>query len=137
MPHIYPSFYRKEKKKPFRLLKENSALQESLLALIQSSSRIGVTSELFKVIETFVCHMYSLKTENDVDKKRYDIFERSYKKSSDLEHVLKKSIKSCDTSNLPPSKLELLQQIKRTIYISNVWCNAHKQTPTEKDPLDF
>lgn len=34
----------------------------------------------------------------------------------------------------PPTKEELLQQIKRTIHISSIWCNAHMKTPTESTP---
>ncbi|GBP86295.1 hypothetical protein EVAR_91699_1 [Eumeta japonica] len=35
---------------------------------------------------------------------------------------------------LPPTKQELLQQIKRTSYICSMWCNAHMRRPTEKSP---
>ncbi|KAL1493653.1 hypothetical protein ABEB36_009352 [Hypothenemus hampei] len=45
--------------------------------------------------------------------------------------MLKKII-GYDASSLPPTKQELLQQIKRTLYICNVWCNAHLASPTEK-----
>lgn len=46
----------------------------------------------------------------------------------------KKKIVAYDPSVLPPTKQELLQQIKRTSYICSIWCNAHMRSPTEKNP---
>lgn len=99
-----------------------------------SPSHIDTKSEKFKVFKEYVCRMYGLKTKCDVDKGRYEMFERSFKNNSEREEMLKNKIKSFDASNLLPSKLELLQQLKKTMYISSVWYNAHKQTPTEKLP---
>ncbi|GBP67596.1 hypothetical protein EVAR_98650_1 [Eumeta japonica] len=55
-------------------------------------------------------------------------------KETPSEELLKKKIRLFDACNLPPSTRELLEHVKRTIYLSNVWRNAHKQTPTEKKP---
>lgn len=130
-----PSFFRKGKKMPFKILKNNLAFQEAFINLIHSSpSNIETKCDVFKIIEEYVCRMYGLKTKNDVDNGRFEMFERSFKNNNKTEEIFKKYIKSFDASNLPPSKQELLQQIKRTIYISSVWCNAHKKTPTERSP---
>lgn len=132
-----PAFYRKGKKRPFAILKNNVQFQEAFINLIQSvPSQVTTSSAIFKLIEEYVCRMYSLKIKNDVDKGRYEMFAKTYKCSNDNEEVLKKKIRSCDASCLPPSKQELLQHLKRTIYISSIWCNAHMRTPTEKVPDD-
>lgn len=80
--------------------------------------------------------MYTLKTKNDVNKGRFELFEKTYKACNDSEKVLQKKIRSCDASTLPPTKQELLQHIKRTQYISSIWCNAHMRNPTETNPED-
>lgn len=52
------------------------------------------------------------------------------------EAIIKKQLKGFDASSMPPTKQELLQQIKRTMYISSIWCNAHMRCPTELQPLN-
>lgn len=59
------------------------------------------------------------------------------KVKKDSEKVFKKTLTGCYPSSFPPTKQELLQQIKRTTYISNVWCNAHLRSPTDKKPEDY
>lgn len=78
--------------------------------------------------------MYSLKTKDDVNKGRFELFEKSYKSCNDSKEVLKKKIRSCDASILPPTKQELLEHVKSTQYISNIWCNAHMRNPKEATP---
>ena len=81
--------------------------------------------------------MYSLKTKNDVNEGRFEIFENKYKSKSEEENVMKKQLIGYDASNLPPCKRELLQHTKRTVYIADTWCNAHMRVPTDKIPEDF
>lgn len=78
-----------------------------------------------------MCRVYNLKTKKDVDQGRFEVFEKKFKSRDGNEKNLKKNLSGFDASNLPPTKRELLQQVKRTIYISNVWCNAHLRRPTE------
>lgn len=132
-----PAFYRRGKVKPFKTLKKNDQYINGFLQLLKISDQDLTTgSEKFSTIEKFVCQMYGLK-ETDVNKGRYEVFEKLYKSKKDSEKVLKKTLTGCDPSSFPPTKQELLQQIKRTTYISNVWCNAHLRSPTDKKPEDY
>lgn len=131
-----PSFYRKGKKKAFSILRRNLKYQETFVSLIQCSpTEVNVTSEIFKSIQQFVCEMYALKSV-DVNTGRYELFEKGYKVKSQDERVVKKAIVGYDASCLPPTEEELLQQVKRTMYIASIWCNAYMKTPTEKKPED-
>lgn len=132
-----PAFSKKGKKRPFAILKKNNSFQDAFIELLRTSPNTFTTTDnTFKVIEEFVCRMYSLKTKNDVNKGRFEIFEKKYKHRDEHDAVFKKNITGFDASSLPPSKEELLQQIKRTIYISSIWCNAHMRLPTNLHPED-
>uniref|UniRef100_A0A6P7GR44 Uncharacterized protein LOC114341132 n=1 Tax=Diabrotica virgifera virgifera TaxID=50390 RepID=A0A6P7GR44_DIAVI len=80
--------------------------------------------------------MYSLKTQDNLNQGRFEVFEKKYKIKNSSEKVSKKSFKSFESSSLPPTKQTLKQQINRTIYISNIWCNAHLRYPTTLEPDD-
>ncbi|KAL3288997.1 hypothetical protein HHI36_003440 [Cryptolaemus montrouzieri] len=51
--------------------------------------------------------------------------------NAESEQILNKNIIGYDPSSLPPTKEGLLQQVKRTLYFSSKWSNAHMQSPTE------
>lgn len=129
-----PAFYRKGKKRPFDILKKNTKFQEAFIQLHSGRAELTTSSEVFRVLEEYVCRLYTLKTKSDVNKGRYELFEKSYKCNNQDETIVKKKIVGYDPSVLPPTKQELLQQIKRTSYISSIWCNAHMRSPTEKSP---
>lgn len=61
-------------------------------------------------------------------------FSKSY---SDKKNNLLQNKKSCDASLLAPSKVELIQQIRRTAYICSIWCNAHLQAPSSINPEEY
>lgn len=133
-----PAFFRKGKKRPFSILKKNKKFQEAFIQLLRiENTALTTSNEVFQIIEEYVCRVYSLKTKNDVNKGRYELFEKGYKSKNENEEILKQKIVGYDPSSLPPTKEELLQQIKRTAFICNVWCNAHMRCPTEKLPENF
>ncbi|XP_045502594.1 uncharacterized protein LOC123706337 [Colias croceus] len=133
-----PAFFRKGKKRPFSIFKKNKNFQEAFIQLLRSDHTVLTTSnEIVRIIEEYVCRVYSLKTKNDINRGRYELFEKGYRSKGGSEKVLKKNIIGYDPSSLPPTKQELLQQIKRTVFISNVWCNAHMRCPTDKVPENY
>lgn len=133
-----PAFFRTGKKRPFSILKKNKYFQDAFIKLLQSEhTELTTSNEVVRIIEEYVCRVYSLKTKNDVNKGRYEIFEKRYICRNESEKILKKSIVGYDPSSLPPTKQELLQQIKRTVLIANVWCNAHMRCPTQKLPESY
>lgn len=132
-----PSFFKKGKKRPFEILKKSERFKEAFNMLLNASpSQVTTDSNVFKAIEEFVCRMYSLKTKDDVNKGRFEMFEKKYKANKKDEILSKKQLKGFDASTLPPTKQTLLQQVKRTIYVSSIWCNAHLRSPTEFNAED-
>lgn len=110
--------------------------QKAFIELLKTPpAQLNYDSKAFKVIEEFVCRMYTLNT-NNVNEGRFELFEKKYKSKKPNEKLTKKHLKGYDASSLPPTRQTLLQQIKRTIYISSIWCNAHLRTPTELHPHD-
>lgn len=132
-----PAFFRKGKKRPFSILKKNKNFQEAFIQFLQGEhTALATWNEVVQIIEEYVCRVYSLKTKNDINKGWYELFEKWYKSKNENEEI-KKKIVGYDPSRLPPTKQELLQQIKRTVFICNVWCNAHIRCPTEKLPENY
>lgn len=108
--------------------------QDAFINLLSiSPSHLTTSNDVFCVIEQYVYRMYSLKV-NDVNATRFQIFEKSFRNRHQDEAVFKNKLLSFDASSMPPTKEELLQQCKRTIYISSVWCNAHMRNPTDLRP---
>ena len=129
-----PSFYRKGKKKPFDILKKQSKFQVAFIDLLNiTPSEMTTSNSVFRIIEEFVCKLYSLKS-NDVNLRRLELFEKAFSNKNHSDKIIKSKLKGLDASSMPPSKEELLQQIKRTTYISNVWCNASMRCPTNLKP---
>lgn len=39
--------------------------------------------------------------------------------------------------SFPPSRKELEQQYRRSVYISQIWCNSNVKNPTELSPVNY
>lgn len=125
-----PSFFRKGKNKPFKLLKSFEDYQRAFGDL---GDRDVETSTVFPVIEEFVCRMYSVKHVDTVNEARLELFNENYK-ADNPKDIFAKKIRNFDASNLPPCSTELQQQLMRSLYIASIWQNANLQQPTEKLP---
>lgn len=89
-----------------------------------------------KIIQDFVCLLYNVKAVSTVNEARSAIFNKIYKPKSEKEQFKKQSAK-LEATAFPPSYQELLQQIKRTIFIAQIWCNAYLKTPTKIHPTNY
>ena len=128
-----PSFFRKGKKRPFNILCKSEIYQNVFYSLGDPTAEF---ERVFKVLETYVCHLYGLaptKTihSRNINELRYSLFKRRYGMIDVDEPFLKKSLKNVDASSLPPCEVELKQHILRVHYITNIWLNAHKTIPTD------
>ena len=92
--------------------------------------------ELVTTVENYVCAMYGFKKIKTVNEARVASYFKVYKISKD-ENEFRLPEKNFDASLLPPSKSELIQHILRTIYISTIWSNAHKQIPSSLSYLEY
>lgn len=76
------------------------------------------SQQVFKIVEEFICQMYSMK------------------KITTVKKPTTSSSQSSKISDIPPCQSELHQQILRASYISNIWRNAHSKYPTIPSPVD-
>ncbi|KAJ8670310.1 hypothetical protein QAD02_001569 [Eretmocerus hayati] len=133
-----PCFYGMGKTKPFNTLKD---ISKNDLIYMQAFTALGdddIPNGLERIIENFTCHLYSVNNRvlPRVNAVRFAMFQRAYKCERTGESFLKIKYKF-DPARLPPCKRELLQQIRRSAYICNLWRHAHRARPTMRDPLDF
>lgn len=128
-----PSFFKKGKNRPFSILLNSPRFQSIFINLSTASEESYI--EVVQAIQEFTCYMYGLQTVCSVNKARAIIFSKTY--NSDTNEIFRKNIKSFDASSLPPCYSELEQHIKRTLYIAEIWRNAHKNTPTNLNPLNY
>ena len=133
-----PSFFRKAKLKPYRILKKYVEFQQAFMKF--GDSKIiedhNEQQDLYNVIQTFICYLYNVGNINDVDAARLQIFIDSYKVSDVNEAFNRKKLRNFDASSLPPCKSELLQQFLRANYICSIWNNAHLKNPTTYEPVN-
>lgn len=129
-----PAFFKKGKTKPFNALRKNKEFIEAFKSISNLPNEIP--DNIVTTIEKFVCTIYGFKTLQNVNDGRVASFLKVYKIGKDNSEF-KLTEKNFDASLLPPSKSELVQQILRSAYISNIWNNAYKQVPTTLNYLDY
>ncbi|CAG9822077.1 unnamed protein product [Phaedon cochleariae] len=122
-----PTFHQKGKKRPFNLLKKSDEFQKackmmSSLDIIRSQQEYRNT---FQSIQKFVCLMYGLKKETEVNRARLAVFSATYTPKKNSEKLLKTLFKY-DPSRLPPCEAELVQHFRRTVFISQLWSGLRK-----------
>ena len=118
------AFLCKGKAEPLKLMESNKKYTE---AFAQLGSSEKINQEVVTILEEFVCSMYGMKNERDVNDARTCTFKKLYG-PGDLDKPLEK-IKSADPCCLPPCKDVLVQKIKRTHYITHVWKNTQHSDP--------
>ena len=104
------------------MMKNNDFLE----AFIKLGNDEVVSNDILKKIESFVCAMYGMKSEQDVNVARFNMFTKLY--CPKKKNVIKK-IKSTDPCCLPPCKDVLQQKIKRANYVASLWINSMNPGP--------
>lgn len=115
-------------------MKKTPAYQKALTD-IGNAHITGRSTEIFQIIEKFICQIYRIKTDN-VNEARYYKFISTYSSKDENEPFNKKYL-NYDASNLPPCQSELKQQLLRTQYITSIWRNANLKSPTTLKPEDY
>ncbi len=102
----------------------------------QTLGKLGGAEEihqsLIKEIESFVCTVYGRPNMESVNYARVTLFHSHYAPKN-KEEPLDKFICS-DPSNFPPCHAVLLQKIKRSKLVANMWKNADKINPCQWKP---
>lgn len=129
-----PSFSRKAKRRPFSILKGSTTFQEMFTEL--SREHAHTNEKIFEQIEDFICQIYSVKKIKTVNEARLNIFTRTYKPKNVEEAFQSQKVKF-DGTSLPPCQSELRQQVLRSIYLANIWRQAHEKQPVSLEPENF
>lgn len=129
-----PTFFRKGKQKPFKMLENSKKFQKVFSDL--GDSEIRDEQITFPTIEEFVCKIYNEKSLKDVNEARLAIFTKNFEVKK-IDDTFCKKVESFNASSLPPCKTELQQHLLRSTYISKVWRNAFLQKPTDWDAKRF
>lgn len=122
-----PAFFRKDKQRPFNVLKKKVEYQIAFMKLgdVDLFSDLELEQNMFKTIQKFICELYNVAGIIDVDAARLQLFINTYMVCDVNEEFNRKNVKNFDASNLPPCKSELSQQFRRANYITSLWKNAH------------
>ena len=124
------SFFTKGKVKPFSLLEKNEDIQEVFGSLGQTEV---ISPGTLKEIESFVCSMYKGNSLTTVNELRLDMFLKAYQ----TKYSRLTTIRGFDGSIFPPCVETLMQKIKRTNYVCNIWLNATLPDPPECSPIEL
>ena len=118
--------------RPLKLLEKDENLQKAFEKL-STGTELG--DDIVAEISTFICFVYGKKMLSDTNKARLDIFLDKYKPKSDEDRV--GTAKKLDGSSLPPCHDVLLEKIRRTCFVANLWKSSVSAHPPLLDPTDF
>ncbi|CAH1110719.1 unnamed protein product [Psylliodes chrysocephalus] len=110
-----PAFFRKGKLKPFKLLIKSVYYQLAFQNLATDDEEI--LKDAFVTLEKFVCHMYGIRNNSNVNDVRFHLFSTTYQ-SKNFNDNFEKKFKNFDPSSLPPCKVELQQHLLRVRYVT-------------------
>ena len=100
---------------------------------MEALSEIGMSENVqpmvSTVLEEFVCVIYGIPNETNVNNARFSIFINIY--STQNKEAPMNRIKSTDPSCLPSCKDALQQKIKKTNYVAHVWNNDKHSNSVE------
>ena len=125
-------FSRKGKVQPLKILEKDVKAQNAFsnLTNIDVSESIDVSE-----IEKFVCKMYGKKKFESINEVRAQIFMDKYKPKRDGDKI--SCAKKLEGSMMPPCQRVLLNKVKRTKFIANIWMSSTEASPPNTSPLAF
>ncbi|CAH0731407.1 unnamed protein product, partial [Brenthis ino] len=128
-----PALYRRGKIFPYKIL---SSSEKYIKAFSNLSDFTNCDrQEVLKIIEEFVCKIYSFKSINDVNVARVATFTKVYQMNLKTDLFTFKN--TINGATFPPCKTELYQQVLRAAYIAHLWSHAHLTVPTAFSPTDY
>ena len=123
------AFMRKGKVRPYQLMVKH---QKFIEAFGQLGESVVLHADILKSLEEFVCAMYGSSNIDEVNIARFHIFSKLYA-PKDPHQPLDK-IKSSDPCCVPPCRPVLLEKVKRSNYVANLWKHAAMPRPTDIEP---
>ena len=92
-------------------------------------------SKDFAEIEKFTCKMYGKKNLKKIDDVRTEVFMEKSKPKTDGDKI--SCAKNFDTSMMPPCERVLLDKMRRTKFVANIWMSSIEASPPIDSPLNF
>ncbi|GFW95006.1 uncharacterized protein TNCV_476051 [Trichonephila clavipes] len=105
-----PTFFRKGKLRPFKLLEKSVEYQLAYQEIITDDD--DEIERIFATLEKFICHMYGVPNSSNVNDVHFYLFSKTYQ-SKEVDDNFEKKCRSFDSSSLPPCKAELYQHLLR------------------------
>ena len=119
-----PAFYRKGKIKPITL----TCKHERLINAFKCLGEMPLTSDVIEIIEEYTCHLYGYTKQADIHKVIKTHFENKTKPKPSMKPS--QCIKSKELTTFPPCKDVLIQQIKRSWFMTKFYKSASLPHPT-------
>ena len=107
-----------------------------MVKFIEASGQLGefviLPADILKSLEEFVCAMYGSSNIDDVNIARFHIFSKlcAPKDPHQPLNKIKLFVPCC----IPPCRPVLLEKVKRSNYVDNLWKHAAMPRPTEIEP---
>jgi len=116
------AFARKGKSRPYEIVSKTAKFQKALGSL----SHTVPTAETVKVLQDFVCVLYGARKVVPLNKHRFNVVDRTYRRKSTAAHPFDK-LKSIDGSSIPPCEAELALHVDRSAFVARLWGSAHQR----------
>ena len=127
-----PSFSRKGKVRPFKILEKDELAQETFS---QFGCSEHISQEQFKLVEKFVCKLYGNSKCSSVSELRLETFLQKYKPKKSENPI--SCVKKMDSSFLPPCSAVIREKVKRCHYITSMWLSSVSAHPPSLSPDNY
>lgn len=122
------AFSRKGKNRPYSVVSKSDKFQRAF----ESLSKTVLTEEVIATLKEFVCVLYGARKPVPLNKHRFNVVEKTYKRKATAKHPFDK-LKSIEGSSIPPCESELAPHIDRCAFVARLWGSAH-QNDLQKTP---
>ena len=118
-----PTFFRKGKKRPIEIMSKS----DQFINVFNKMGEEDLSEDDMDVLESFTCSIYGYSKLTSINEARYLHFKRKCKPKEAAKPL--DCLKNVDPSLFPPCKRVLLEQVKRSWYISKLYKNATVSYP--------
>lgn len=88
-------------------------------------SKTVLTEEVIATLKEFVCVLYGACKPVPLNKHRFNVVEKTYKRKATAKHPFDK-LKSIEGSSIPPCESELAPHIDKCAFVARLWGSAHQ-----------
>ena len=126
------TFIRKGKVRPYELMSKMPAVQNAFAQIAREETTKATTTTL----QNFTASIYGAKDGTNLNKHRYQKFEKGYGPKMKGKNPLAK-LKGIEASAIPPCESECNMHIRRVAFVAKMWAKADqleiRQDPEERN----